>query len=417
MTRQRGLTGIIHTHPTGPMMERSGIHGALPRVAANALALAIVTFAAAACGERAGGGSGQILIGLAGPLELTYGQSMQRAAEMAAEEINAAGGAGGRQIQLVIRDDAADGERAIVIANEFVANPDIVAVIGHITSGATLAAAGIYNAAENPLLELSPTASSPLISDAGEWTFRVCPSDLEHGPALAAWATQLGARSANVMYANDAYGRGVLESFIAAYRRGGGRIVGSDPFLPTFVEQAGFLDPYIERAVSHRAEALVIGGLATEAIEVITSARRLGFRGPILGADGLLGVEEAGAVAEGVYVSTPFLPDMPAPATQQFVAAYRERFGVAPDAYAALTYDALKLLARAIGEAGPDRRELRDRVAGVGREHAAFEGVTGRIAFDENGDVADKPVVIGVVRDGTIVTANGVARAATPVAN
>ena len=353
-----------------------------------------------------GGGSGNVVIGLAGPLELSYGQSMKQAAEMAAEEINAAGGIDGRTLELVIRDDAADPQRAIPIANEFVANESMVAVVGHITSGATLAGAGIYNAAANPLLELSPTASSPLITQAGDWTFRVCPSDLEHGPALADWLrTRLGRSRADVLYANDAYGRGVLDSFVRAYAQAGGTVVGTDPFLPDYVAQAGFLDAYVERAVARRADALVIGGLATEAIEVIRAARRLGFTGPILGADGLLGVEEAGAVAEGVYVSTPFLPDMPSPATQQFVAAYREKFGADPDAYAALTYDAVKLVAAAVAAVGSDRQAVRDWVAAVGNGNS-FEGVTGNIGFDENGDVAQKPVVIGVIRNGAVVTAN-----------
>lgn len=358
------------------------------------------------CNRVSGGEGDTIVIGVAGPLELVYGRSMMQAAEMAVEEINGAGGIDGRRIEIVSRDDAADPRQAITIANEFVADRRIVAVVGHITSGATLAAAGIYNDPDNGLLEISPTASSPLITGAGPWTFRVCPSDLEHGPALAAWTRErLGVERAEMMYANDAYGRGVQESFERAFRTRGGLVVANDPFLPAFVAQAGALDPYIERAMQRDARAIVIGGLADEAIEIIRRARAMGFSGSILGADGLLGVEEAGAVAEGVFVSAPFLPDLPLEKTQRFVAAYRERYGVAPDAYAALTYDALGLLADAIREVGTGRAALRDRVATVGSTRPAWEGVTGRIAFDENGDVTGKPVVIGVIRDGAVVTA------------
>lgn len=358
------------------------------------------------CDGGGAGGTDTIVIGVAGPLELVYGRSMRNAAEMAVEELNAAGGVDGRRIEIVIRDDAADPQRAIAIANEFVRDQSVTAVVGHITSGATLAAAGIYNAPENGLLELSPTASSPLITEAGPWTFRVCPSDLAHGPALAAWLRdRLGRRRAEILYANDAYGRGVLDSFARAFSAGGGTIVGTDPFLPTYVAEPGFLDPYIERAMARRADALLIGGLANEAIEIIRTARRMGFTGAILGADGLLGVEEAGEISEGIYVSAPFLPDMPAPATQQFVARYRERHGTAPDAYAALTYDALRLIVKGIGEVGSDRAAIREWVEGVGRENEAYSGVTGRIAFDANGDAEGKPVVIGVVRGGSIVSA------------
>ncbi|HEX6589643.1 MAG TPA: ABC transporter substrate-binding protein [Longimicrobiales bacterium] len=390
------------------MMERRRVSRVL-RVAAVAVASGL---AALAC-DGGAGGSGNVAIGLAGPLQLSYGRSMQNAAQMAAEEINAAGGIDGRRLELIIRDDGADPQRAISIANEFVGNASIVAVVGHITSGATLAAAGIYNAPENGLLELSPTASSPLITEAGDWTFRLCPSDLEHGPALAQWLRgRLGGRSANVLYANDAYGRGVRESFVDAFVAQGGAVLGTDPFLPAYVAQdASFFDPFVERAILRRIDAIVVGGLAPEAIEIIRSARANGFGGRILGADGLLGVEEAGAVAEGVFVSTPFLPDMPGERTQRFVAAYTERFGVAPDAYAALTYDGIHLVARAIREEGADREAVRDWIAAVGTGQPAYEGVTGRIAFDANGDVAEKPVVIGVVRGGAVVSADARATA------
>jgi len=369
-----------------------------------ALALGASLVACRGGGDGAGGDT--VVIGVAGPLELVYGRSMRQAAEMAAEELNAAGGIDGRRIELVIRDDAADAQQAISIANEFVDDARIVAVVGHITSGATLAAAGIYNAPENGLVEISPTASSPLVTNAGPWTFRVCPSDLEHGPALAAWLRErLGRQRAEVLYANDAYGRGVVESFARAFTGAGGTLVGTDPFLPNYVQQAGFLDPYVERGMARNAQGILIGGLADEAIEIIRTARRLGFTGPILGADGLLGVEEAGEVSEGVFVSTPFLPDMPAPLTQQFVAAYRERYGSDPDAYAALTYDALKLVAQAVGEVGSGREAIRDYIEDVGSDRRAYDGVTGRIAFDANGDAEGKPVVIGVIRGGAVVTA------------
>ena len=383
------------------MMERARV----TRISTSLLGASLLFVAA--CDGGADARTGNIAIGLAGPLQLSYGRSMENAAQMAAEEINAAGGIDGRPLELVIRDDEADPQQAIGIANEFMANGSIVAVVGHITSGATLAAAGIYNAAENGLLEISPTASSPLVTEAGEWTFRLCPSDLEHGPALAEWLRgRLGAQRANVLYANDAYGRGVRESFVDAFVAQGGAILGTDPFLPVYVaENATFFDPFIERAIARRSDAIVVGGLAPEAIEIIESARAHGFGGRILGADGLLGVEEAGEVAEGVYVSTPFLPDMPGERTQRFVAAYTERFGVTPDAYAALTYDGIHLVARAIAEEGADRAAIREWVAGVGSSRPAYDGVTGRIAFDVNGDVADKPVVIGVVRDGVVVSA------------
>ncbi|MDQ3387925.1 MAG: ABC transporter substrate-binding protein, partial [Gemmatimonadota bacterium] len=274
-------------------------------------------------------------------------------------------------------------------------------------SPATLAAAAIYNSEEEGgLVAISPASSSPLVSEAGPWTFRVCPSDLLHGPAAAQWAqNRLGSRRAAVLYTNDAYGRGVSEAFGEAFTRGGGAVIASDPYLAAVVDSSGSIDPYLVRAMRRGADALMIAGQAGEGMQIVRAARRLGFAGPVLGADGMTGVKDAGPAAEGIFVSSAFLPDRPTPAAQAFVRAYSQRFGQLPDHRGAMTYDALKLLAHVIGQVGADRERVRDYLERVGRGEEAFEGVSGRIAFDENGDVPGKEVAIGVVRDARLVTA------------
>jgi branched-chain amino acid transport system substrate-binding protein len=130
------------------------------------------------------------------------------------------------------------------------------------------------------------------------------------------------------------------------------------------------------------------------------------LRPPVMGGDGIAGLEGAGAPAEGVLISTAYLPDRPGARNAAFVRAYRAAHqNRDPDHRGAAAYDAIHLLARALTEAGADRTRLRDYLAGVGTSTPAFEGVTGRIAFDEHGDVPDKAVVIGVVRGGRLVSA------------
>lgn len=353
-----------------------------------------------ACDDGAAG-DGTIRIGVVGPTQLIYGESMRAAALMLQDSLNAAGGIGGRPVELVIRDDAADGETAIGIATEFVNDPTVAAVVGHVTSGAMLEAASLYD--DGGLVAVSPTATNPDISRAGDWIFRVCPSDILHGPALARWlGDDLGARSAVVLFANDAYGRGILEGFAEEFEASGGRVVSRDPFLAATVQDTLGVRPYLRRAIARSAEALVIGGYAAEAAAIIQSARDLGFRGPILGGEALLGVEAAGAVTDGVYVSAPFFPDATTGEAREWVDAYEARYGSPPDAFAAQTWDALQLVVAAIDAVGPDREAIRAHLADVGRGAPAFEGVTGRIAFDENGDVPGKTVAIGQVRGGQV---------------
>jgi len=366
------------------------------------LAWPALVLAVAACSSK----TTPIAIGLAGPFSTERGQSMRDAAELAVAEINQAGGIHGRTLKLVVRDDSADAERAMAVARAFYADPTVVAVVGHLTSGTTLAAAPVYNGGDTPLVEISPSASSPELSSAGPYTFRICPTDLLHGSRLAAWAfDQLHAKRAAVLYINDAYGRGVRRVFERSFTARGGTIVSDDPYLldlPSF-------GPYL-RLVLQRggADVLMIAGTQAGAERILPALKTVGWSPKVMGGDGLTGIEKSSVDANGVYISSAYLPDRPGAANRKFVAAYAKAYsGKMPDHRGAGAYDIIHLLARALEATGPDRAKLRDYLAGVGTRTPAYDGVTGRIAFDSSGDVPDKDVVIGVVRDGHLVTAGG----------
>ncbi len=360
-----------------------------------------------------GGEGGEVVFGLAGPFNQPNGRSMRLSAEMAVQEINAQGGI---RIRLEIRDDERSETKGVQVARELRAKPEVVAVIGHLNSGVSLKTAEVYNAAKGegdleggPVVQISPASSAPELTQAGAWTFRVTPTDLEFSPALARFARgRLGRSRAAVLYANDDYGRGVMTTFQAAFRQQGGTVVSADPYVPAVVTDDAALDPFLVRALRERgADALVIGGQADQGIRIVRAARRLGYTGPILGSDGMTGVKDLGAVAEGVYVSSAFLPDREDPRARDFVRRYQERYRELPDHRGAMTYDIVHLLAAAVQSEGADRTAIRRYLETVGRAggRPAFEGVSGNIRFDENGDVVEKPVAVGVVRGGRLVTA------------
>lgn len=348
-----------------------------------------------------GGNSGPIRIGLSGPFTDPVGAPMKLAAEMAVDEINAAGGLNGRKIELVERDDYADPDSAVAAAAEL-EQAGVVAVVGHVFSGTTLAAAPIYNGARDPVVELSPSSTSPEVTRAGPYTFRICPSDLAHGAALARFAReQLKFTRGAALYLNDEYGRGIRQTFTAEFTRMGGVITENDPYLGSTPE-AG---PYIARlAARNDIQFIMVAGNKGEAIEILRLARAKGLKVPVLGGDGLEGLEEAGTLAEGSFVSAAYMAVVDSPKNRKFVEAYARRYPTAgaPNQPAAATYDAFYLLADVIRRAGTRRAAIHDELARVGNGAPAFDGITGTIAFDANGDVPRQPVIIGVIRNGRI---------------
>ena len=327
---------------------------------------------------------------------------MLRAAQLAVNQINAKRGIRGRKLELRVVDDSGNEDAAVRVAEQLYADPAIVAVVGHLSSGPSLSAARVYGGGATPTPMISPSASSPDLSGMSPYVFRVCPSDLQHGPELARFAWQtLGARRAGIIYLNNDYGRGVRRTFAAEFARLGGTVLESDPYIPATAS----LEPYLSHMRRGGADVLLLAAERPGAELALREMRSLGLRWPVLGGDALTGIEADGALAEGMRLSSAYLPDWSDERNVAFVADYARAFpGQRPDQRGAGAYDIMLLLARAIDKVGADRKAIRDYLARVGRGQPPFAGVTGPIAFDANGDVAGKTVVIGVVRDGRLVT-------------
>jgi branched-chain amino acid transport system substrate-binding protein len=368
----------------------------------KAVALVWLTLLISACNY-----SGEpIRIGLAGSLSDPVGVPMKRAAELAVEQINAEGGIKGRPLELIERDDYADPDSAVFVATDLYES-GVSAVIGHLFSSTTLAAAPVYNSGSEPVAAISPSSSSPDVTSAGDYTFRICPSDLAHGVALARWVHDtLRLERGAMLYLNDQYGRGVRQMFVREFTSRGGNLLAIDPYLGDIPD----VGPYLDRlAKIGGVQFLVVAGNRGEGEEILRQARQRGLRMPVLGGDGLEGIEEAGAIAEGVYLSSAYLPTIASPANRAFLQSYRKKYPTAglPNQPAAATYDAVYLLRDVITRAGSDREAVRRELAQVGNRTPAFQGVTGTVAFDSRGDVPKQAVYIGVVRDGAVHLAGG----------
>ena len=339
--------------------------------------------------------SSPVWLGTAGPWDQGYGQMNKRGIDLAVDEINAKGGIQGRPLRLVSRNDEGDGVRATSIASDFYSNPQILAVVGHVTSGAMVAAARIY---DQGLPAVATTASTPDLSGMSPYVFRIISSDSSNGIDLARFATRRGFKRVSVLYENNAYGRGLTDAFSRAF----GAIVSSDP-IPA--EASADFEPYIAYLQTQRPDLVFVAGTEGSGKAILREARRRGLQTAFIGGDGWTGVVADSAAAEGVFVGAPFTARDERPEAQRFVRAFRERYHVEPDGNAALAYDATMVLARAIEQAGASRQAIRDWLAALGPE-TAFPGATGPIRFLASGDVADKGIVVTQIRHGVLVPAS-----------
>jgi branched-chain amino acid transport system substrate-binding protein len=342
--------------------------------------------ALAACSRNT---PGTVVLGAAGPWHDANGAANRKGIELALEEINAAA-PGGYHFDIVFKDDSANGVRAAGIAQDFLSDQRVVGVIGHVNSGAMMAAARVYDAG---LPAIATSATAPALSGISRWTFRVIPSDSSNGLRVARFMSQRAA----ILYENNAYGRGLADSF----RRGfPGQIVGIDPVSDRPGED---LEPFVTWYKQQHADLVFVAGTAASGLAFITEARRQEIAADLAGGNGWATMA-GNRLAEGAFLPTPFTIHDPRPEVQGFVAAFQRRFAETPNAYAALAYDATKLLADAVVKVGPDRAKIRDYLANLPEP---YHGVTGAIAFAANGDLKDKGMIVARIHDGALEPETG----------
>ncbi|MDQ6688916.1 MAG: ABC transporter substrate-binding protein [Gemmatimonadota bacterium] len=319
------------------------------------------------------------VVGAAGPWKQGYGLQNLQGVQLAAEEINKAGGINGHGLVVVTRDDEGDGTVAAKIAQEFVRNHKVAAVIGHVNSSGMLSAAHIY---DGELPAVATSATSPDLTGISTWVFRIISSDSLNGIALATFANKFATRAvpatAAVLYENNTYGRGLADSFRRSFH---GELVSLDPINADFPSA----EPYIAYLKTRKPKIVFVAGRVSSGLKILQEAKRQGFNPIFIGGDGWQGIVSDTAISEGAYIGMSFTPEDPTRAARTFVAAFQKKFGTSPDAHAALAYDATKLIAQALKARGPNRKGIRNYLRSLTRDDA-YEGLTGPAYFEDSGD-------------------------------
>jgi len=363
-----------------------------------ALCVAVV---AAAC-ARPQQAAGPVRLGVLLPFDsgvAAAAASALRGAQLAADETRAEGEV---RLELVVEDERGSPERATASFARMAEDGRLAAVVGGLTDSVAFALSPQASRRGLPVVSPGATGEVPY---AGHYFFRTALPATLQGPALAQYALRRGWRRAGVMYDSNDYGTAVALSFVQAFRTGGGEVVGQRLYRDGTRDFARFV-----RAVhEERPEVLLLAGYPDEGNLFLEQAARAGVRVPLLAPDSYANpeaVREAGGRAHGMVVAAAFFPDNPLPRVRAFVRQFQQRFGTAPDAFAAQGYDAVKVLAFALKRSAAvrpdgtvDRQRLRNTLASL----QDYPGVTGTLTFDRFGNPAREVLLLQVDRTALVV--------------
>ena len=331
--------------------------------------------------------------------EASFGQQSHKGLTLATEELNAAGGALGRKLELFTEDNQTKPGESATAAKKLISRNKVIALIGEVASGRSLEAAPIAQAAKIPMI--APAATNPKVTQTGNYIFRVCFIDPFQGTVMAKFAqNDLKAKRVAILSSvSNAYSVGLAKFFKETFVANGGLVVSEK----NFSEGDKDFRAQLTAVKAANVDAIFVPSYYTEAALIARQARDLGLTIPLFGGDGWVAdqlLEIGGDALNGCYYSTHFSPENQDPVVQAFVKKFKARWGANenPDAFAALGYDAAFVLVDAIKRAGTtDGPKLRDALAATKN----FAGVTGVTNIDANRD-ASKPAAIIAIKGGKL---------------
>ncbi|MDF1552578.1 MAG: branched-chain amino acid ABC transporter substrate-binding protein [Deferrisomatales bacterium] len=362
-----------------------------------------LSLAAAGCLVWAGAATAAdtIKLGVAGPHSgdlASYGIPATKAAKFVVDELNAKGGVLGKKVALLVEDDVCKPEVAANTAAKLVSD-GVVAVLGHICSGATKAALGTYNDAK--IIVMSPSATNPALTQSGDYPnfYRTIASDDMQAKLGVEFATgKLGAKKLAVIHDKGDYGKGYAE-FAKKYleEMAGAEVVLYEGITPGAVDYSAI----VSKIKQSGAEAVLYGGYHPEASKIVTQMRKKRMEIPFVSDDGVKDdtfIKVAKEYAEGVYASGP-MDTSELPLYKMAVKKHQDAFGEEPGAFYKEAYAATTALLNAIQKAGSTEYAAMEKAL----RSEWVDTPVGKISFDARGDAKGVGFSMYQVKDGKYV--------------
>lgn len=328
------------------------------------------------------------------------GRATVNAAELAAQEVNAAGGLelGGQKhpIELMVKDTQSNPEEAVRVAQTLINQKNVVAIVGPQYSRYAIPVARLAEQSQIPMI--SPRSTNPETTKGKRFVFRANFIDTLQGEVIAHFASKdLKAKRAAVLYdIASPYNQGIADVFRQVFTQKGGSVVAFESY--TTGEQDFTVQ--LEKIRDSNANVLFLPNYANEVPLQAQQARQLGITATLLGADAWGGIKAPDrSRLEGAYFSDHYVPETTHELTQGFVQRYRRAYGDAPNTTAAATYDSLGLLFNVIQKQGStDAESIQQGLANYGR----YQGVTGILDYQGTGDPIVSVAILQIKASRTI---------------
>jgi branched-chain amino acid transport system substrate-binding protein len=370
----------------------------------SVIAVAAAAVALAACGKKEAASDAQVIkIGHVGPVSgaiAHLGKDNENGARMAIEELNAAGLKFGDKVvkfELLAEDDAADPKQGTAAAQKLV-DAKVNGVIGHLNSGTTIPASQIYNAVGIP--QVSPSATNPKYTRQGyTGAFRVVADDVHLGGTLGKYAVEtLKGKNIAVIDDRTAYGQGVAEEFKKGASAAGGTIVGHE----FTTDKASDFNAILTTLKAKKPDVVFFGGMDAVAGPMLRQMKSLGINAKFMGGDGICTTELAKLAGDAMKDDTVFCAEAGGVEGEQkasmdkFRADFKAKFNADVQVYAPYVYDAVKVMATAMVNAGSaDPAKYLPALKAI-----KYKGVTGDIVFDEKGDIKNGALTLYTYKGG-----------------
>ena len=326
-------------------------------------------------------------IALVAPLSgnnATYGMKQENGYRLAMDEINAAGGVLGAQIELVTYDDTGDASTAATGTQKFIDDEEVMVLGGSCLTSCTAAMLPMTGDAE--LAQMVVSSSARMLTGLSDYFFRMAVQDAAVGPQIANHFASMGDKTTVALYPNNDFGIGLKDSFVAQFEANGGSVLDKIEYQDTDQDFSAILTT----VKSLNPDCIALCGTTTDGALIVKQARQMGIEAHIMGQPGLYNqnvIDIAGEDAEGLFACGVFIYTNPDEKVQEFVKKYQEKYGEVPDGFAALAYDQMYVIANAACQAmEANDGELTRMTMIEALKETQYDGVTGHMNFDENGD-------------------------------